>query len=502
MQVVWFKRDLRVDDHRPLRAACAAGPVLPLYVVEPGLWAQPHQDASRLGFVAESLAEADRALRDRGSALVVRTGEVVDVLAALHDAHGIDAIHAHEETGDAWTFARDRAVTRWCRTHGVALREIPQHGVFRPHPQRDGWAARWEARFVGRPRPAPDIVPWPEGVPRPPRLHLPDASVLGLPPTSIVDRQPGGSAHAHALLVSFLDHRGGAYRRAMSSPVSGWDGCSRLSAHLAHGTISLRAVHHAVLDRLADVRRDRHADPQWAASLEAFGSRLRWNGHFQQKLEDEPALEFRNVHRAYDGLRTEDPARWTDTEQARFEAWRDGRTGLPMVDAVMRSLAATGWTTFRMRAMVMSAATHLLWLHWREPAVVLARRFLDFEPGIHFAQAQMQAGTMGINTTRVYNPVKQAHDHDPDGAFLARWVPELAAVPPPLRAAPWRMTPLEQAMAGVRLGVDYPAPIVDPARAAREATDRLHAVKGSDAGRAGAAAVFARHGSRKGPRRR
>jgi deoxyribodipyrimidine photo-lyase len=168
-----------------------------------------------------------------------------------------------------------------------------------------------------------------------------------------------------------------------------------------------------------------------------------------------------------------------------------------MVDACMRSLKATGWLNFRMRAMLVSFSSYHLWLHWREPGLFLARQFLDFEPGIHWSQMQMQSGTTGINTLRMYSPTKQAHDQDPEGVFIRRWVPELARVPLPYLAEPWKMDVSVQRMAGCIIGVDYPAPVVDDKVALKLAKDRLYGLRQTSAARSEASGVHARHGSRK-----
>jgi deoxyribodipyrimidine photo-lyase len=234
----------------------------------------------------------------------------------------------------------------------------------------------------------------------------------------------------------------------------------------------------------------------WLKSLTAFGSRLSWHCHFMQKLEDEPAIEFDNMSRAYDGLRED------SFKQNYFDAWCAGHTGYPMVDACMRALHKHSWINFRMRAMLVSFASYHLWLHWRQPAVFLAQHFLDFEPGIHFSQFQMQSGTTGINAVRIYSPIKQVMDQDPDGEFIRKFVPELSAVPKEFIAEPHKMPLLMQSMVGCRIGKDYPKPIVNHVEAYRHARERIYAVRAKAQARQDAREVMQRHGSRKGSTQR
>jgi deoxyribodipyrimidine photo-lyase len=493
VQLVWLKRDLRVEDHTALAAATRRGPTVVLYCWEPGLWSRPEYDASHAAFVAQCLDEVREGLVHYGLQLVERMGRIRDVLADLHRTVGIASLHAHEETGLGWTYGRDLAVARWCREHGVDWVEHQQTGVFRRLPSRDGWARRWETFMSSATAPPPEpgagTLPLPST--RPTRV------ALGVQDTGKRQVQPGGSRAASALLDSFLEHRSHDYRRAMSSPVSGWDGCSRLSPYLAWGAISPRVVWQKTRRRIEAFGGDDQRE-----QLEAFDSRLRWRDHFVQKLEDQPSLEFVNVHRGYDGVRR-DPSKWGDVHHERLQAWIRGRTGFPMVDACMRCLHATGWINFRMRAMLASVATYHLWLHWRPVAVALAPHFLDFEPGIHFSQFQMQAGTTGINTNRIYNPAKQAREQDPTGTFIRTWVPELASLQTADLAAPYEASPLMLQMAGVTLGEDYPHPIVDPVRAVRAAKERMAQARARAGHKRQAAEVFRRHGSRRRqPRRR
>ena len=479
LQIVWFKRDLRADDHRPLYEAARTGlPVLALYVYEPEIFRAPDFDPSHLVFINQSLAELDARLRAVGGRLTCRVGSLPGVFDELRAEHGFDRLWSHEESGNALTYARDRRVAAWCRAHGVAWTEIPQHGVFRPHPGRDGWAERWTARMNEPIAPAPRelcVVSSVEagGVRTPAELGLPDsAKTLA---------QPGGESHGIRLLQSFLERRGVDYRRAMSAPRPAWTACSRLSPYLTFGCVSMRQAYQATRERQA-VLAELHAagvghDPRWGRSLASFQSRLRWHCHFIQKLEDEPDLENRNLSRAYDGLRE------GEFDEEKFAAWREGRTGYPMIDACMRALHQSGWINFRMRAMLASFAAYHLWLHWQPTGVFLARHFLDYEPGIHYPQFQMQSGVTGINSVRIYSPSKQVLDHDPEGSFIRRFVPELARVPASFLAEPHRMPVSMQTEAGCRVGKDYPLPVVEHAAAYAKARERMGAIRRTDLAR-------------------
>jgi len=482
MQIVWFKRDLRTEDHAALSAAAKRGPVLPIYIVEPELWQQPDQSARHWAFVEESLRELRDELAILGQALVIRIGDAVEVFERALTRFAEIRIWSHEETGNAWTYARDLRVKAWVKQRGVPWHELRQSGVIRGLQSRNGWAKKWDALMA---QPVHDTPKALRAIDALEIGHIPTAEGLNLPADPCPQRQRGGRNVALEQLYSFLHERGAPYRRAMSSPSSGALHCSRLSPYLAWGTISMREVAQAAISRQTDVKQA-GIKGGWRGSLSSFQGRLHWRDHFTQKLEDEPSIETRNLHRAYDRLRPAMP------DQDRLEAWCRGETGLPFVDACMRCLIATGWMNFRMRAMLMAVASYHLWLDWRRPGQHLARLFTDYEPGIHWPQVQMQSGTTGINTVRIYNPVKQGHDQDPDGAFVRTWVPELRSVPDDFIHEPWTWERASQV-----LDKTYPSPIVDHLAAARAAREKVWAVRKGQGFRTQASAIQDKHGSRK-----
>lgn len=496
--VVWFKRDLRVHDHAPLWHASQSRPVLCLYVVEPSYWRQEDVSSQHYEFVLESLRDLYRQLRALGATLHVVTGEVTEVLARLHRLAPFESIYSHEETGNAMTFERDKSVSRWCRHHGVTWHEYPQFGVLRRLKDRNTWQAAWEAHMTTSTSTVSALqsqsLPWQEGPP-------PSAAELGVWTLNPPHRQRGGESNALSTLHEFLSDRCESYRGGISSPTRAPQACSRLSPYLAWGNVSLRHVVQATrhqLQTLADApAASLFAVERQRKGLQAFTSRLYWHCHFIQKLESEPELEWRNLHRGYDGLRE---AAWNDTH---FQALTEGRTGWPMVDACVAMLKDTGWLNFRMRAMLVSVAAYPLWLHWRPVGVWLARHFLDYEPGIHWSQMQMQSGTTGINTTRVYNPIKQAQDQDPQGIFVRRWLPAMRRVPDTWLWEPWRMPESVQTPLGLTVGHDadanIPHPLVDLPSALRESKARLHARRAQPEVRAAKQAIVDKHGSRQLP---
>jgi deoxyribodipyrimidine photo-lyase len=458
VNIVWLKRDLRLTDHQPLfNASLSPLPVILLYVFEPSLINAPDGDIRHWRFVWQSLMDIEQKLNHLNQHLTITYGEVIPVLEELQKEFKIVNIYAHQEIGVKITFDRDKAVASFCKQHHVKFTEFQRDAIQRGRKNREQWD---EQRLSYLQEPI-SVINWN----RIKTIEAAKINARNLIPEEIKHSHPdfqiGGSTEARKLLDSFLNERIYQYMKQISKPKQSRTGCSRLSPYLAWGNISMREVIHAIANH--PVKNNKRMVSFWM-------SRLQWHCHFIQKFETACEVENQNLNKAFDDVRTE----WNQTY---FEAWCEGKTGYPLVDACMRCVKRTGYINFRMRAMLVSFLTHNLWLDWKKGAVFLAKQFLDYEPCIHYPQFQMQAGTMGVHIIRTYNPIKQSIDHDPDGAFIKEWIPELSLVPTPALFQPWLMTEIEQKMYKCVIGKDYPFPIVDLKLSANHASTHLWAVK-------------------------
>jgi deoxyribodipyrimidine photo-lyase len=452
--LVWFRKDLRLDDHTALAEAVgtAGRRVVPFYTGEPSLLARPDMAPVRVRFVLESLAALDTGLRAIGSHLALVHGEAVDTVVAAARAAGVDAVYWNDgyEPSQRW---RDDAVERALRDAGLTVRRfhdrllVPPGAVATqsggPYTVYSPYRRACEALPIAAPWPAPTrLAPNPLPSRRPATL-----AALGFE-TPAAAPWPGGEPAARARLASFLAPAAARLARyATHRDFPAVPAHSRLSADLCFGTLGIRRV-------VAEARAA-GADPK---AVGKFVDELRWRDFYAQVLFHFPHCETSCFRPEWDAIR------WRGTE-AWFVAWCEGRTGYPFVDAGMRELRATGSMHNRVRMVVASFLTKDLLTDWRRGERWFMQHLVDGDLANNNGGWQWAAGT-GTDAApyfRVFNPVLQGLKFDPDGTYTRRWVPELARVPGRHLHAPWEAPPLALAEAGVTLGEDYPFPIVDHA---------------------------------------
>jgi deoxyribodipyrimidine photo-lyase len=484
--LVWFRRDLRVDDHAALyHALRAARQVWCVFLFDQALLAPLPRTDRRVEFIHASVLELDQQLQRlgrshgrAGTELLVLHGHAAEALPRLAAELGVQAVYANHDDDPA-ALQRDAQVRGRLAEHGVALHTSKDHVVFersevlsaagQPYsvftPYRKAWLQRLTPFYLTAypvARHAQALAPWPKARPRP---LLPSLDELGFAPTNL--RQlalPIGALGAHELLVDFLD-RIDHYHEARDFPAL--RGPSYLSVHLRFGTVSVRQLAREAWQRMQAGSR----------GAEVWLSELVWRDFYHQILHHHPHVVGHAFRREYDAVRWEHGK----AADAAFEAWCQGRTGYPLVDAAMLQLLQSGYMHNRLRMVTASFLTKHLGLDWRRGEAWFALHLNDFDLAANNGGWQWAAGT-GCDAQpyfRIFNPMTQSEKFDAQGRFIRRYLPQLAKLPDAAIHAPWQAAPATLAAAGVELGRDYPRPIVVHEDARQRTLARYAAVKGT-----------------------
>jgi deoxyribodipyrimidine photo-lyase len=486
--LVWLRRDLRVDDHAALyHALRAARRVWCAFVFDREIL-DPLRDAGiradrRVEFIRDSLVGVDAELRAlaashgvEGVGLIVRHGRADEQVLALSQALGVQAVYAsHDDEPQA--LARDARVRGVLAAAGIALHTGKDHLVFERDevmtqgggafsvftPYKNAWLKKLEPYYLKAypvARHAGALAPRPPAEPGVPAL-----AAIGFEPTNLHGlRLPSGPAGAQELLADFLE-RIDRYHEARDFPAV--KGPSYLSTHLRFGTVSVRRLAREAHQRMVAGSR----------GAEVWLSELVWRDFYHQVLHHHPHVVGHAFRPAYDRIR------WAHGRQAdeHFAAWCEGRTGYPLVDAAMHQINQTGYMHNRLRMVVASFLVKDLGIDWRRGEAYFAEKLNDFDLAANNGGWQWAAST-GCDAQpyfRIFNPVAQSRKFDPEGRFIRRYLPALAALPDKLIHAPWLARPVDLAAAQLAIGRDYPAPIVDHAQARGRTLERYAVVKGA-----------------------
>jgi deoxyribodipyrimidine photo-lyase len=466
--IVWLRRDLRVHDHPALRAALDADDlVVPVFCFDDRLLHGRHASGARTQFLLDCLRELDSSLRERGSGLVIRHGPPERELAELAAQLGAERLHF---TGDVSPFARKRGDRTRAALHraGVELHAHPGLNAVdeigavhtqagKPYTVFTPFHRTWERESRRDVLAAPRALP-----PLPGKLakgRVPSLRALGL--QQEIEQPPrGGEPAARERLTRFLADHVDGYEEGRDA--LGSDASSRLSPYLHFGCVSAREVEQRLFG-------ERDTGGALGGGRQAFRRQLCWRDFHHHVLLHFP----RNAHAEFQ-QRYRGKLSWSRSTRS-FEAWCDGRTGFPLVDAGMRQLRCEGWMHNRARLVVGSFLTKDLGIDWRRGERFFMRLLVDGDEANNNGNWQWIA-SVGTDPQpvfrRIYNPARQMESYDANGVYVRRYVPELAAVPDEYLREPWTMPEHVQREVGCIIGVDYPEPIVEHPQARREALER------------------------------
>lgn len=460
LNIVWLKRDLRTQDHDCFKEAENHHlDYLIIYIMDPSLIEYPDTSQRHLQFIYHSIKDINSNLKTYNRKVELFYAESDDVFEYLFSCFNINQIFSYKETGIQLSYDRDKRLSRYFKSKGVIWIEFNRHCIQRGKECLTNWNSKFKLYLESEPIKNKYSIS---------TLKF-NNNIFRLPKnlTQLYENYPKlfqkpGQENAFNVLESFCESRYTNYMNHISKPFYSASSCSRLSVYISWGNITLRQIESVI--------RSKQLTNKFAK--QAFLTRLRWNNHFIQKFEINCLYEKEFLNQGFNKY----PYQNDDTL---LDAFFNSQTGFPLIDACIIALKQTGWINFRMRAMLVSFVCHNLDQDFRRTTYFFAKLFLDYEPGIHYPQFQMQAGTTGIHTIRMYNPVKQSLDNDSEGNFIKKYIPEIRQLPSHLIHEPYKVAPLEFKMFNISLPDHYIKPIINITQSARDAKEKIYAHKKS-----------------------
>ncbi len=441
INIIWLKRDLRLNDNEAItNARKSKKKILFLYVFEKILINNPHYSERHWNFIKESIRDLNKNLHKYNTKVLAITSDITAVFNQLSNKYKINSVFSHQETGLLVTYNRDKEFKRYCRNNEINWVENTNNGVLRGLLNDDNWLEKWENYML-----------FPQHFFSTKDTNFttiheidklsPYFNITNLETKENKTFQKGGTTSGWNYADIFFKLQQTAINNISNTKAP--QHFSRLSPYISWGNISIREIFQRAIKEKENTEDKR--------LLNLFLSRIRWQAEFIQQFEMESTMENASIEKGYQKLKK-------NISDEYIKAWKEGKTGFPIIDASMKCLNKTGYLNVRKRSMVVSFFSNALWQPWQAATHHLSQMFLDFEPGIHFSQLQIQAKTSKQIT---YSTIKNNAGHDADIRFIIKWLPELANLSVRFVQEPYLMTSLDQQLNKFILGKDYPLPIVE-----------------------------------------